>query len=286
MFKYLLALMTTVTLFAGVMDFQTISNAQDAYRKGQYEKAAELFSSVANKNDEARYDYANALYKSKQYASSIPEYKKISDKSILKAQALYNAGNAHAQLGQLDQAEQAYKNALKIAQDPGLKADIEHNLEVIKQERKKDKDQQKDQNKKSSDKDQEKNGNDQDQQKNQNDQKQNSNDQNQQNENSDSKQQSNPKEGENSSGQPQQGHSSSHSEMEQQKEAQGAAQSSESRENEEESQAAQGEAKMAEPISDMEERKYNKILDKRGIKTLMIPLESKGEPRNDETTPW
>ena len=43
---------------------------------------------------------------------------------------------------------------------------------------------------------------------------------------------------------------------------------------------------MAEPISDMEERKYNQMLERRGIKTLMIPLSGKGEAHENETTPW
>ncbi len=40
-----------------------------------------------------------------------------------------------------------------------------------------------------------------------------------------------------------------------------------------------------QPISDMEERKYKKILNKRGINTLMLPLSTKGE-KSDEQNPW
>ena len=38
------------------------------------------------------------------------------------------------------------------------------------------------------------------------------------------------------------------------------------------------------PISNMEERKWQKMLNKRGVNTLMIPLK-KGE-RNNEKNPW
>ena len=42
-----------------------------------------------------------------------------------------------------------------------------------------------------------------------------------------------------------------------------------------------------EPISDMEVRKYNKMLNKRGINTLMLPLETKkGEKHNENIKPW
>ena len=40
-----------------------------------------------------------------------------------------------------------------------------------------------------------------------------------------------------------------------------------------------------EPISDKELRKYQKMLDQRGINTLMLPLKTKGED-SDELKPW
>ena len=40
-----------------------------------------------------------------------------------------------------------------------------------------------------------------------------------------------------------------------------------------------------QPISNMEERKWQKMLNQRGVRTLMLPLNSKGE-KQDETKPW
>ena len=39
------------------------------------------------------------------------------------------------------------------------------------------------------------------------------------------------------------------------------------------------------PISDMQQRKYEKMLDKRGIRTLMVPLKTEGA-KDEETTAW
>jgi Ca-activated chloride channel family protein len=39
------------------------------------------------------------------------------------------------------------------------------------------------------------------------------------------------------------------------------------------------------PITNMEEKKWQKMLNQRGVNTLMIPLNNKGEKRN-ETNPW
>ena len=43
--------------------------------------------------------------------------------------------------------------------------------------------------------------------------------------------------------------------------------------------------KKAVPISDMEERKWKKMLEDRGINTLMMELPTTGE-RKHETKPW
>ena len=48
---------------------------------------------------------------------------------------------------------------------------------------------------------------------------------------------------------------------------------------------ATAQAQKNTPISKMEERKWQKMLNKRGVNTLMIPLPNKGEKRN-ETNPW
>lgn len=269
-------LFAAAALHAGVMDFQTLSQAKSAYDQGDYNAAAEHYGALQDKNQQALYDYGNALYRAKDYAQAADAFRRIDDPA-LKPQALHNLGNSLANEGKTDEAIKAYEASLKLKEDE----ETRFNLDLLKR--------QQEQQKKDNKQDQQQNDqkDKQDQEKQQDQKQQNSEDKSkEQNQNDQKQQQSNSKEGENASGQSQQGHSSSQNEAEQQKETRGAAQSSESRENEEEPKAAQSEAQMAEPISDMEERKYNKILDKRGIKTLMIPLESKGEPRNDETTPW
>ena len=67
-------------------------------------------------------------------------------------------------------------------------------------------------------------------------------------------------------------------------------QKKESKEKQKEEEAKKQDAKMAEqnqtqpPISNMEERKWQKMLNQRGVNTLMIPL-NKGDKQN-ETNPW
>ena len=44
--------------------------------------------------------------------------------------------------------------------------------------------------------------------------------------------------------------------------------------------------KKDEPISDMEVRKWNKVLNQRGIHTLMLPLQTETKGAEDEKHPW
>jgi len=51
-------------------------------------------------------------------------------------------------------------------------------------------------------------------------------------------------------------------------------------------QSNQNMVKTDEPISDMEVRKWNKVLNQRGIHTLMLPLQTNTKGTEDEKHPW
>ena len=54
----------------------------------------------------------------------------------------------------------------------------------------------------------------------------------------------------------------------------------------EEQQLNRNIVKKDEPISDMEVRKWNKVLDQRGIHTLMLPLQTENKGADNEKHPW
>lgn len=78
----------------------TQQRAQTLYEQGQYESAAELYQDPLRRG--------NALYRSGNYEAALQAFS--ADDS---AESWYNRGNSHAQLGDLEQASNAYSEALQ-----------------------------------------------------------------------------------------------------------------------------------------------------------------------------
>ncbi|RUO25235.1 hypothetical protein CWE09_00385 [Aliidiomarina minuta] len=78
----------------------TQQRAQALYEQGQYEPAAELYQDPLRRG--------NAFYRAGEYETAIQEFSR--DDS---AEAWYNRGNSYAQLGDLEQASDAYDQALQ-----------------------------------------------------------------------------------------------------------------------------------------------------------------------------
>jgi Ca-activated chloride channel family protein len=102
--------------------------AQQAYQQGDYTKAAELFDNPDWK--------AAAHYKSGAFDKALENLKNNPN-----ANSLYNQGNALAQSGQLKEALDAYKQALKLNPDD---ADTKYNKELVEKELEKQQQQNKD----------------------------------------------------------------------------------------------------------------------------------------------
>ena len=251
-------------LYGGLLDFQVLDNAKTSYDAAQYDESANLYNTLENKDDAVHYNMGNAYYKDKDYVKAIAEFKQVNTPE-LKAKALHNLGNAYAQSKKVDEAITSYEEALKLQEDE----DTKFNLELLKkqkeeQEKKKDQDKKDDQNKDDQKKDQEEKDQKKDDQKNKKDQKK-GDDQKDQDNSDDQK-----------------------SEEEKQQEAQEKEKKAkeEKEKNDKEEKMNEEDVKaQATPISDMQERKYEKMLDKRGIKTLMVPLKTEGG-RDEETTAW
>jgi len=101
--------------------------AQQAYKKQDYAKAAEQFGNPDWK--------AAAQYKAGEYDKALESLK--SSKS---ASGAYNQGNALAKAGQLEEAIKAYEKALVINPND---ADAKHNKDVVEKELEKQKQEQK-----------------------------------------------------------------------------------------------------------------------------------------------
>jgi len=128
---------------AGLFDFWDNYKANESYRAKEYKQAGEYFDKIGK--DEAIYNKANSLYKQKKYKEALKTYESIdSFKGDRELKRLYDIGNSYAKLKKIDEAIKSYENALKIKNDE----DTKYNLEILKKQKKKQKQKNKNNDKK------------------------------------------------------------------------------------------------------------------------------------------
>jgi len=251
--KIIIFLITPLFLSASLLDFRALDQAQEAYAEGNYSKAIEAYETVEKQNDEAIYDKANSHYKLKEYEKAKELYASI-NKDSLAFKKWHNLGNCHAQLGKLDEGIKAYEEALAIKEDE----DTRFNLELLKKKKK-------EQEKKDDKKKDKKNKDKKDSDKKKDDKEKKSEDKKKEDEKKKQEEQD-----------------KKDKEKSEQDKKEDKKKDNKKDKSEEEKDKAQ---MKKEPISDKELRKYQKMLDQRGINTLMVPLKTKGEDSN-ELKPW
>ena len=272
-------------LKAGILDIFKIKDAQEAFNRGDYNKTIQEYSKIKSPSDEVKYNLGEAYYKMGKYKEALEQFNSIKSKE-LEFKKLHNIGNALARLKRIDDAIKAYERALKIKEDK----DTRYNLELLKKLKKKQQKQNKKDNKQNKKNQQNQNNKQKDKQKNggnkgQDKQKQNSENKNNQNRQQKNQQNSNSQKSKKDNQNQQKGQKNRDKKDREQKQSKAKEQSGKKDKKKEQKGVANMSKRL--PISDMELRKYNKMLDKRGIKTLMLPLPSKGEKRNEENiNPW
>jgi Ca-activated chloride channel family protein len=296
--KIVIALTAPLLLSASLLDFRALDEAKEGYAEGNYSKAIASFERLEQKSDEVLYDEANSYYKLKDYKKAKELYSAIKKESLL-FNKWHNLGNCHAQLGELDEGIKAYEKALKIKEDK----DTRFNLELLKkkkkeQEKKKKDDKKKDQknkdkkkdDKKKDDKKQDKKDDKKNEDK-QNDKKDNQKKDGKNSNKKDEKKPSDKKENNKDKQSDKEKKEQEKKQKEEQKKAEEKKKQAadkkkdEEKKNDKKEQAQAGVPMKKEPISDKELRKYQKMLDQRGINTLMVPLNTKGDD-NHELKPW
>jgi len=106
-----------LVLFANIFDDINIQKANKYYLKGDYKNVLVYYKKVQNKSSKVNYNIANILYKQKKYQEAISYYKKITKKS-LQFDKLYNMANAYAMQKKYEFALKKYTQALKLKEDP------------------------------------------------------------------------------------------------------------------------------------------------------------------------
>ncbi len=175
-----------------------LKEGNEAYEKGEFEKADQLYNRALELTPEmleAEFNKADVLYQQEKYAEAIEKLKTVAEtaeNSDLRAKSYHNIGNSFLEAQQYDKAAVAYKNALKLnPSDDETRYNLAYALSKLQQQQQqqqqnknqdknKDKDKNKDQ-----DKNQDKN---KDQDKDQNQDKDQQNDKGDQNDDKDQQQ--------------------------------------------------------------------------------------------------
>src|SRR5687767_4998405 len=107
-----------------------------AFHAKDFKRAQQEYGKIFDNDPydpQANYNVGLALYKQNKYEDSLPYFSRAassaSKNNVLQQQALFNQGNAHAQLKQLDEALQSYEKVLEINPNNDQAA---HNADLIK----------------------------------------------------------------------------------------------------------------------------------------------------------
>lgn len=151
---------------------QTIKKGNEAYGKGEYEKAAAEYKKVTDKNPAnptANYNLGNALYKNKKADEAVTAYENAAGNTAGKtdkAKALYNKGVVLQNNNKLPECIDAYKNALKLnPQDEDARQNLQKALVQLKKQQEQQKNNKQQKKPKEDEKQKEKEKKDQDEKK-------------------------------------------------------------------------------------------------------------------------
>ncbi len=246
-------------------EFENIEKAKNYYENKEYEKAADEYRKIPG-SAHSLYNLGNTLYKQGKYEEAVKTYSKIvTENKELEYKKLHNLGNSFVKTDALEKAKEFYEKALKIKNDKETK----ENLDLVNKELEKEKQKEnKDKNKDNKDN-------------NQNDQKNKEEDKKKEQNKSGDKKQGDPKEKEKKS---KEDREKAQKDQDQDHSKEGEKGKEDKKEEHSTAKAPEG-AEKQEPISDMEEKKWMKLLEDQKSPLFIQKVESK-KGKNDDEQPW
>ncbi|QKF64416.1 tetratricopeptide repeat protein [Campylobacter corcagiensis] len=282
---------------AGIFD---VKKAKKAFEDENFTKAAKIYSNISG--DKALYNKGVSLYKDGNFTEALRAFGGVTDPN-LEFEKLYNLGNSFANLGRFDEAKFSYESALKIKDDE----DAKFNLDIVTKELEKEKKGEESDPGKKDDKteDKRKDGYSDNNQSDQNERRDDTKGQKSQNEY---------KEDDNKSSNQYSGSQNQEKDKNKKDSAQIKKENSSdisqaSNEEADKLKADENETKKdlndkqnssdlpldesvkdidqnSDPISDMELKKWQKILKDRELSTRMLELKRQGDPNDEDLKPW
>jgi Ca-activated chloride channel family protein len=257
-------------LQASIFEFENIKNATKYYKEKKYKEASNEYRKVS-KSPQSYYNLANSLYKQEKYQEAIDMYSKVvTEDNELESKKLHNIGNSYVKSNNLEKAKEFYEKALKLKEDKQTRQNLDlvnKELEKKKQDKNKDIKDQKNQ-------DEKKNKNKKDQDKKKDGQK---NDKDKQN-----KDQSKKNDEKNKDKKENQEQSNKQDKAQDNKDKT----KKEDKNKKDASNVNEAKEYKKEELSDMEEKKYMKMLRNQKTPILLRKAQTKKESTHNDTQPW
>jgi len=242
---------------ASFFEFENIENATKHYENSEFKEASTEYRKISQ-TPQSLYNLANSLYKEKKYKEAIDTYSKIvTTNKELESKKLHNIANSYVNTNNLKKAKEFYEKSLKLKDDKQTKENLDIvNKELEKQNKKDDKKDKKNDKKNKNDKKKE----NQKQEKNKEDKKQ-------KDKNSDDKKKKDEK-------------SKNKNKDENKKDDKKEKNSNNTQQKKSEQQIKK------EAISDMEEKKWMKMLNKQKTPVYLQKVKTQNKSDIDENQPW
>ena len=107
--------------------------AQHYTQQQQYPKARYQYEKIEDQSDSIHYNLGNLFYHEKRYAEAISQYMQIQTPALMH-QRYHNIGNCLMGLGETASAARFYRNALKFAKHPSTLSNLKLAQTRLKQE--------------------------------------------------------------------------------------------------------------------------------------------------------
>ncbi len=120
-------------LFGDIFDDYHLYKANGYISQNEYQKALEHYEKVENKTATIYYNLGNLYYLQGEYQKAITAYKQVNE-ATLEFQTLHNLGNSYVKTNQIDKAMMSYQKAILLKNDKATKTNLELLLASQKKE--------------------------------------------------------------------------------------------------------------------------------------------------------
>ena len=116
----IISLIFILSLKASILDEYYIFQAQKNYKKNQFEKSIAYYKKIENKSSKIYYNMGNISYKLENYSQAIKYYEnmKYEKSKKINHKKFHNMANAYMKINNIKKAKNYYQKALKIKKHP------------------------------------------------------------------------------------------------------------------------------------------------------------------------